>query len=534
MNEAPSLGDIAARSPDRAAPRHDLLGAAAILMAAFIASRLTGLLREVAVTAQFGIGRELDVYVAAIRIPDFLFQIVAGGAVASAFIPVFKAYVTRDDERGLAEAWNLVSTLFNLAIVFLSPLIVLLIALAPTIMTYFHFEPEYQAMAADLARILLVSPLFFTIGCFITSVLNSFQRFFLAALAPVCYNLGIIFGAVVLAHHFGIYGLALGATTGAALFLLVQVPGLFQVGMRYRPVLNLHHPGVRRVGKLMAPRVLGLAAVHLNVLITTTYLASSLPGAIAALNVAWQLTMLPLGIFGMAIGTAVFPSLAEQTAREQIAEMARTALNALRMVLFLTIPSALGLILLAEPIVRLLYERGRFQTASTEAVAGALQLYVIGLVGMAAIEIVTRAFYALQDTRTPVAVGFGAMVLNVALAVVLLPVLAHRGLALATGLASLVEAVVLFALASRLLPGLVSGELLQLLLKSATAGIVMAAVVYLVQSVGAPLVVVPYLGQLLLVGCSIGAGAISYLVVAWLLGLQEVRRLQERVAARVG
>ena len=282
----------------------------------------------------------------------------------------------------------------------------------------------------------------------------------------------------------------------------------------------------------MVPRVLGLTVVQANFVITL-YLASGVPGDISALNWAWQLTMLPLGIFGMAIGTAVFPSLAEQTARSQLVEMTRTAVGALRMVMFLTIPAAIGLIVLATPVVRLLYERQKFDATATQAVAGALSLYAIGLVGMAAIEIITRALYALQDTRTPVAIGFGAMLLNAALAVTLLPHLGHRGLALATGCASLVEALVLVSLCARRLPGLVSTELIRMLVKSAIAAFFMGALVYLVRTGLEPALGTSTVRSAILVGACIGIGGASYLVAAWALGIEEMRRIWQQVAQRV-
>ena len=200
----------------------DLVGAASILMAAFLLSRLTGLLRTVAISYQFGTGRELDAYVAAMRIPDFLFQVVAGGAVASAFIPVLAGYLARDDAEG---AWRLVSGLMNLAVGLMVPLSAAIWLLAPQVMQLIapEFPPDKQALAADLARIVLVSPTLFALGTLITSVLNARQRFLLAALAPTCYNLGIILGATVFARPLGIKGLALGAALGAAAYLAIQL-----------------------------------------------------------------------------------------------------------------------------------------------------------------------------------------------------------------------------------------------------------------------------------------------------------------------
>lgn len=505
-----------------------LAGAAAIMMASFLASRASGLVRDVAVTSQFGLGREMDAYLTAIRIPDFVFQVTAGGAVASAFIPVFTSYLARDQ---LEDGWRMVNTLFSLAVVALSPLIVALIVFAPDVMRLLapELEPEYQALAGQLARILLISPLLFTLGCFTTSVLNSHQRFFLSSLAPTSYNLGILAGALLFAPAFGIRGLALGAALGSLLFLVVQLPGLRQVGMRYRPVLDLGHEGVRRVGRLMAPRTIGLAAVQVN-FVVSVYLASGIPGGIAALNWAWLLTMLPLGIFGMAISSAVFPSLAAQTARSELDETRRSASTALRFILYLTIPATVGLVVLGEQVVRVLFERGQFTAASTAMTAYALQFYAPGLIAMATVEIVTRVFYAFHDTRTPVAVALAAMVVNALLAASLVRPLSYGGLALAISLSSIVEAVALLIVVQRRLPGLVDLALLTSLARSGLAAAVMGALVYSgLAWLSGPLADADLPARILLVGGLIGLGAATYLGVTLALRSEEVGRLRQLV-----
>lgn len=253
-----------------------LAGAAAIVMAAYVSSRLSGLLRDIAVSYRFGTGRELDAYLAANRVPDLVFQVVAGAAVASAFIPVYSSYLNRKDSAGAAE---MVDILFTLSVVGLVPIVALVMIFAPWIMQVMAhgYPPEYQLLAANLSRIVLFAPIFFTVGCFCTSVLNAHGRFLLAALAPTSYNLGIILGAIVFSRWLGIYGLAVGALFGSILFLAVQVPGLRMIGVRYRPRLNLSHAGVRGVGRMMGPRTIGLAVTQVN-FVVTLYLASGIAG----------------------------------------------------------------------------------------------------------------------------------------------------------------------------------------------------------------------------------------------------------------
>jgi len=282
---------------------------AAILMAGFVASRALGLVRTMVISGRFGDSAEYQAYVAAIRIPDTLFQVLAGGAVAAAFIPVFAGYSARGETDN---GWRLASSVITIAALVMTPVSLLLMLLAPQLMALLApgWDEPRQQLAGSLARILLISPVIFAISTFVTSILNSFSRFLLASLAPVVYNLSIIFGALFLAEPLGIYGLAIGAAAGALLHLLVQLPGLFHLGMRFRPMLNLADEGVREVGRLMVPRALALGVVQASYLVNITLASELEEGSLAYLDYAWLLMMLPLGVFAMAISTAVFPTMA--------------------------------------------------------------------------------------------------------------------------------------------------------------------------------------------------------------------------------
>lgn len=497
-----------------------------IVMAAYISSRLSGLARDIAISYHFGTGRELDAYLAANRVPDLLFQIVAGAAVASAFIPVYTGYLTRQEHD---QGWEMVNILFTLAVVALLPLVLLGIVFAPFLIRLLvpDMPPDYQNLAANLARIMFFAPIFFTIGGFSTSLLNAHGRFFLAALAPTCYNLGIILGATVLSRWLGVYGLALGALSGSLFFMLVQVPGLRIVGLRYRPRLDLSHLGVRSVAKLMGPRTLGLAVTQVN-FVVTLYLASGIAGGISALNYGWSLTMLPLGVFAMAISTAVFPTLAEHAAAGDREELRAMLINALRFILFLTIPAIVGLVILSSDVVRLIYQRGAFTAVSTEMTAGALRFYALGLIGMATVEIVTRAFYALKDTKTPVLTSGLGMAVNLGLGIVLVRVMGLNGLALATAVASIVEAAALFTAGQRKVPGLDPRDFVGDAGKNVVAAVLMGAVVLAFDRVAAPLGT--RYGGLLLLAPAVGLGAVAYLIATVLLGSGEVLRLRRLVS----
>jgi putative peptidoglycan lipid II flippase len=502
-----------------------LAQAAALLVLAFVVSRALGLAREIAIGYQFGTRHELDAYLAAFRLPDLIFQLVAGGALGSAFIPTFTGYLTRNDSR---EAWRLASAVFNLLLLILASAAAVAAIFAPQLVAHViapGFDPQTRALTVSLMRLMLLSPILFGLSGLFMGILNSYQHFWLPALAPIVYNLAIIAGAIFLAPIIDIYGLAVGVVIGALLHLLIQVPGLARYGLRYTPMLGLDHPGVREVVRLMLPRVLGLAAVQINFLVNTILASGLVAGSLAALNYAWLLTMMPQGIFAMAIATAVFPTLSSLVAREEVAELRRTFSTALRATLFLTIPAAVGLVVLREPLIVLLFQRGQFTEASTTATAWALQFYAIGLFAHATLEIVARAFYALHDTKTPVAVGIGAMGLNVVLSLAFIGPLAHGGLALANTIATIIEAVILIAILRQRIGGIEGTQLSRSVARIVAASALMAVIVAWYVSAAAQA------GIVVLAGGSIAVGAIAYLAASMLLGSEEVavvRRLLHR------
>lgn len=514
--------------------RRSVAVGAAILMAGFVASRMLGLIRTMVVGSQFGDSREYEAYVAAIRVPDTLFQVLAGGAVAAAFIPVFAGYLARGDR---AEGWRLASSVITIAALAMAPVSLLLMLLAPQVMALLTpgWDPDSQRLAGNLARILLVSPVLFAVSTFVTSILNSFNRFLLASLAPVMYNLSIIGGALFLGDSLGIYGLAIGAAVGALMHLLVQLPGLAYERMEFRPALRLAHEGVRDVGRLMAPRALGLGVVQASYLVNVVLASRLQEGSLAYLDYAWLLTMMPLGIFAMAISTAVFPTLAAQSALDRLEELRRTFLASLRLILYLTLPCSVGLVVLGEPIVRLLLERGNFTPEATRATAYALAFFALGLAGHSTTEIVTRVFYAFHDTRTPVAVAFAAFLVNVGLSLLLMGYLSFGGLALANALAATLEASVLVALVGRKLEGLHLGALAfpvaVFAFWSLAQGIVAAAVA---DYVGSTVELAVLQGQLLQVGLSVGAGAVVYGGLSYAMRSQEFLLVLGRLRARMG
>ena len=456
-----------------------IASAALLVMICYVLSRATGLGREMVIGAQFGTSAVLDAYLAAFRVPDILFQLIAGGALGSAFIPTFSGFWVKGDRPG---AWLLFSRMLNLVTLVLVVLAGLAAIFALPLVQYViapGFVPEQQALTASLMRWMLISTVIFGASGLVMGALNATQHFLLPAIAPIVYNLAIIVGAWLLTPVIGIYGLVVGVVAGALGHLLVQVPGLVRRQARYSFSWTVRDPSVREVARLMGPRVLGLCFVQLHFLVNTILASSLAPGSLSALNYAWLLMLLPLGIFAQALATAAFPTFAAQVASGQPDALRQTFGQILRTVFFLTIPAAVGLYLLREPLISALLERGRFGRDSTLMVAYALQFYALGLVAHAAVEITVRAFYALHNTLTPVMVGIGAMTLNVLLSLWWVGRLSYGGLALANTTATALEMIVLLWLLRKPINGLQGRQLARTLMRSILAAAIMAVAIWL-------------------------------------------------------
>ncbi len=508
--------------------------AASLVMVLFIASRVFGLLREIVIAGQFGTSAQMDAYLAAFRLPDLLFYLVAGGALGSAFLPVFSGYLSRDDMPG---AWRLASAVINWVVLVLSVLGVLAAVFAPWLvqMLYGDFSLAQQVLTVELMRWMLISTVIFGVSGVVMGILNAQQHFFWPALAPVIYNAAIILGAWFLGPVWGVRGLTVGVVLGAVGHLLIQIPGLIwgNQRMHYRPILAARDSTLHEVGRLMGPRVLGLAAVQLNFMVNAVLAARLTAGSLTALNYGWIIMLLPQGVIAQSVATALFPTLAALAAKNEQTEMRRVFGITLRSMLFLTLPASVGLVILAEPVVRLLLERGAFDAASTQATAWALAFFSLGLVGHAVVEIAARAFYALKNTKTPVSIGVLAMGLNAILSVILMNLftqlgwMPHSGLALANAIAVTLEMVVLLILLRGPLGGLGMPGLGQSVVKMSLAATGM---------VFALLAIKPFLlsGNTWWGGLAgIVVGGVVYIGLAYLLGVDELKAVQQKVIGRV-
>ena len=447
-----------------------LAAATAIVAAGFFGSRLLGVVRSVVIADTFGTSPELSAYLVAFRLPDLIFQLLAGATLGSAFIPTFARLFTKQSEEA---AWRLASSVMHLIALATIVFAVLGFLLAPVLVPLMAPGLDEKGLAVDLTRLMMLSPILFAVSGTFMAILNARHHFLFPAIAPIVYNLSIIAGAF---FFDDVHALAAAVVIGAALHLAVQVPGLVMVGMRYQPIARWRDASVREVGRLMAPRVLGLAALQFNFLITVFFASRVSDAAIAGVNYAYLLMMAPLGIFAMAISTAVFPTMAEQAADDR-GQLRRTLETSLRMILFLTIPSAVGLMILSQPLVVVLFQRGAFDEASTDITQAALLFYAIGLFAHAAIEILSRGFYVLSDTRTPVAFAIVALVANLILSAVLVGPLEVRGLALAVSLSAILNAALLFWTLRARLEGFDLAALGRSVGRTLLASVVMAEVV---------------------------------------------------------
>ena len=451
--------------------------ASMLVMGAFVLSKLVGLLRERAVAHAFGASPELDAYVAAFRIPDLLFTLIAGGALISAFLPVFADALAREDEEA---AWRLASGVTSLALVTTAILGGLSALAAPWLVAHLiapDFTAAQQALTVSLMRVVLLSTLVFAVSGIQMGILNAYQHFLTPAIAPIVYNLGILFGALALAPRLGIHGLAWGAVVGALGHLLVKVPSLLRHGFRFIPGLALDSRELRQVLHLMWPRVLGLGTVQ-AIFIVNTNLASGLPGgSLSALNYAWVLAQMPQTILGTAIATVAFPTLAELAARGDREGLRETAVGALEIMLALSLPAAVALAMLGGPAIAILLQTGRFDQQAADATLLALQMFALGLMGQVAFEVVARLFYAQKDTLTVLYIAIVALAVNVFLAFLLVGPLAQGGLALANSIAVTLEVLIGLWILHRRLAGIGLARLSKTLLRAGLASLLMAAAI---------------------------------------------------------
>ena len=430
--------------------------AAGLIGAATLSSRILGFIRDIILAKLFGATASADAFFVAFRVPSLLRELVAEGSMSSAFIPVFTEYHTQKTQK---DTWELVSAAFTTLLTIVTVLTLIGIMAAPGIVWVlgwgFHDDPQKLATTTLLTQIMFPYLLFISLAALAMGILNSLRAFAAPALAPMFFNVCVITAALGISPFLDepVLGIAMGVVAGGIFQFLIQLPGIQKRGFAFKWNWNLRHPGVRQIGTLMVPTLLGLSVTQIN-LTVSTILASSFPGGPTYLFYGMRLIQFPLGIFGIALATAILPTFSAQAARGDHQELRKTLEFGLRMIWFIILPAMLGLILLRIPIIHLFFEHGAFSPEDTRQTAAALFGYAVGLWAFAGVRIIVSAFYSMKDTKTPALTAFGAMFVNIALSVLFMGPLRHVGLALATAVAAMVNISILFIILNNRLGGI--------------------------------------------------------------------------------
>ena len=520
-----------------------LARSAGLIGLATLTSRVLGLARETVLAAVFGASAstQMDAFNVAFRIPNLLRDLFAEGAMTAAFVPTFTRTLTNE---GKEAAWRVGNLVMNALLVVTGILVVAGMIFAPEI-TRALADEKFTArqgalpLTTQLTRIMLPFLTTLAVAAAMMGMLNSLRRFFVPSLSPSMFNVASIFSAfaiVPLMPRFGlepIVGIAIGTLLGGLGQILVQWPSLRREGFRYQPIVSFRDPVVREILRLMAPATLGLAAVQVNIFVNTHLATGQEQGAVSWLQFAFRLMYLPIGLFGVSIATASLPDISRHAALEDLSAIRGTVSRGLRLMLMLNVPATVGLMVLAEPIVAAIYERGEFTPYDTTSTAAALMFYAPGLLGYSAVKIASPTFYSLRDSRTPVIVSVLSIAVNLGINLVLVRVLGYRGLALGTAFAAVLNAVVLLWLLRGRLGGLDGTRVMKALVKITCASLLMGAAAYGASAwMAASTPVASEAGKLLRVAVSIAVALIVLAASARVLRIEEFNDAAGRVVQR--
>ena len=525
---------------DQAESKKTIAKSAASVGVAVMCSRILGLVREQVFAGLFGAGFTYDSFVVAFRIPNLLRDLFGEGALSAAFVTVFSSYETT---RTQEDTWRLASNVLTFILVFLSLLTLLGIFFAGTIVAL--LAPDFDLIAGkteltvQLTRIMLPFLVFISLSAVVMGILNTKGRFFVPAIASSFFNMGSIVGGISLATilpHYGqpaIMGMAIGTLIGGLAQLGIQVPTLLKTGFRYHPRLNLKDPGLRQILKLMIPATIGLSATQINIFINTNFAASCAEGSVSWLYYAFRLVQLPIGVFGVALSIAMLPVLARQAAQKNIMAMKNTMVSSLTMVFALTLPATAGLIILAEPIIRLIFEHGAFTSVDTIATAQTLSLYAIGLFAYSANKILVPAFYALDKTQYPVIASFLAIICNIVIINFTIEQFQHLAIALSTSCTMLINFVFLMAILYKKLEGYSLPYLLQGLAKIVVATTALSALLVFSLPYCASWLKGNIIQQTTALFLLITVAAVLYATILHMLKLSEMNIISEKLRSRL-
>jgi putative peptidoglycan lipid II flippase len=506
---------------------------------AVMCSRIFGLIRDQIFAGMFGAGMAYDAFVVAFRIPNLLRDLFAEGALSTAFVTVFSDYDTNRTEN---QTWQLASNVLVFFAIALSIITLLGIFMAGPIVSLmapnFAEIPGKIYLTTKLTMIMMPFLVFISLAAVVMGILNTKGRFFVPAMASTFFNLGSIIGGVglaILLPRFGqpaIAGMAIGTLVGGILQLGMQLPALYKTGFIFRFHLNLTDPGLRRILRLMLPATIGLSATQINLFINTNFASSCVEGSVSWLQYAFRLVQLPIGVFGVAFSIAAMPVLARHAARKDIQGMRETLVSSLTMVFCLTIPATAGLILLADPIIRLIFERGAFTSADTTATAQALSLYAVGLFAYSANKILVPVFYALDDTRYPVIASFLAVVFNILIIFVTITSFQHKAIALSMSCTMLLNFLFLSVILYKKMKGYSIAYLLKGVGKICAATLCMSLLLVIARTIIASWLVGTLFQKVFAMLILISGGALIYCFALYFLRLPELTDIITKVRAK--
>lgn len=505
------------------------LGSAAfILMAMVLGSAVLGLIRLRILYNRFT-PDETGIFFAAFRLPNLLFEVLAMGSLTAAFIPVFTKYLTKNKEK---DAYELASGVINITLVLLTLFIVPLIIWAPQISQFLapgFSKPQIDQMAYFTRIMVIFQVIPLIIGNYFTGILQSYKLFFIPALAPIVYNVGIILGIVFFSNTLGLTAPVVGVIIGAGLFFVIQLPLVFRVGYKHSWKLGFHNPGVREVGRLVAPRLLGLGASQIDLtvdLVLATLLGSKM---VTVFFLAQSLQQLPVRLFGTTIAQAALPSLSAYSAGDERDRFKSSIISSYHMILFFVLPVSVILIVMRVPIVRLIYGASLFDWEATVLTAMTVSAFSVSLFAQSVSQIFVRGFYALYNSKTPVIVSVVTIILNSLLSVLFIMTLHYPVwyLGLSSSIASIVHAILLLILLSKQVNGFSVNDIFVTPLKMVMASIITGIMVYVPMKILDQLVIdtTRVIGLITLTGLVSLIGIVSYLFICWAFGLVEIRSI---------
>jgi putative peptidoglycan lipid II flippase len=529
-------------------PRANVARNAGIISLAVMASRVLGLVRDQVFAALFGAGLQYDAFLTAFRIPNLLRDLFAEGALSAAFVTTFTQTLQNKGKPAAILLWNRVATLVVLCITAISIVAwIFTPAIVGVLAPGFFSVPGKADLTIELTRIMIPFLLLIALAALAMGMLNAFNVFGVPALASAFFNIGSIIGGLLLGYSLApaigltpIVGMAYGTVIGGFLQLAVQWPSLLRRGIGYRPMLSFSDAGVRQVIRLMGPAIIGMAAVEINVFVNTNFASTIIDpatgavanGPVSWLNYAFRFMQFPIGVFGVAIATATLPPLSRSTANPDYSEFRQTLSHSLALVFLLCIPSAVGLIVLGEPIVSLVFEYGKFTSFDTVQTANALAAYAIGLAGYAAIKVLSPAFYALNDARTPMLISLGSIAVNYAMNSLLVGPFGHVGLAFSTSTVALVNFLLLALFMRQKLRRFGARRLGSTVLRILLASAAMAAMAWLVNDLAEALPLRGLVLNLVRVAAAISLAAATFYLSCRMLGVHEAKEAFNAVAGR--